>query len=191
MPRSTVALDALSAIDLLNRQELEAWKRAAQGLPTCRSFHEGAIADEPTCPFCHLRPSQRVGAGNAEETLRQLDERLDRLLADWRRALQENLKSRRSQQSLKAMSPEERRLIEAFLAQPENATDIPQGFAESANQALRGLQVVALSGPDLLKRLRQGGLPCSEEELRRRFARFLQESMQGRDAQTTRLTLNG
>jgi hypothetical protein len=159
-------------------------------LPTCRTFHEGVITDQPTCPYCHLRPSQYASAANAEHALDQLDERLDDLLARWRQALQDNLSSETSQKSLRAMASHEREPIEAFLTQPEDDTSIPEGFAESANQALRGIQAITLSVGVLLEHLRAGGLPCTEGELQRRFAEFLREAMSGHDARSTRLTLD-
>ena len=184
------AVKTLSAIELLNRQELEAWSRAIGALRTCRQFHERAIADTPTCPFCNLRPAQLGPTANAEANLRQLDDHLDTLLVAWRKALAEALRSERAQQSLQAMSPDERRPIEEFLRQPYDATDIPQGFVEGARQALRGLTVLTLSAQALLDGLRSGGLPCSVEELQRRFSAHLQQAMRGRDAQSTRVTLD-
>ena len=173
------ALDALSAVDLLNRQELQAWKSAVQGLPTCRTFHEGVITDQPTCPYCHLRPSQYASAANAEHALDQLDERLDDLLARWRGALQDNLSSETSQRSLQAMTPGERLPIEEFLTQPEGETRLPDGFVQSANQALRGIQAVTLSADALLEHLRAGGLPCREADVQRRFAGACAQSGSG------------
>ena len=88
------------------------------------------------------------------------------------------------------MTAAERRPIEAFLAQAETATEVPEGFVESANQALRGVQVVALSVEDLVAHLRTGGLPCDEGELQARFAEFLRQALAGYDAQSTRLNLD-
>ncbi|MBC7256605.1 MAG: hypothetical protein H5T66_10945 [Chloroflexi bacterium] len=183
-------LEVLSeAISLFNKQRVEAWKRAVQELPTCRGFYEGVLKDTPTCPYCHLRPAQRAEQGNAAEILDSLDENLSSLLADWRRALADALKGERAQRSLDVMTPEERRSVEAFLAQQFDAADLPRGFIESAQKALRGLEVVSLSGDRLLEHLKAGGLPCTEEELQRRFAKFLRQALRGRDAESTRLTL--
>ncbi len=183
------ALNLLSAIDLLSSPELEAWKQALSALPTCREFHEGAIADTPTCPSCHLRPAQHRH-GQADQMLDQLDDRLGDLLTRWRQALQANLTSDTAQHSLEAMTPAERRPIEQFLDQDEDAPHIPEGFVTAAIQALHGIEALALPVDDLLEALKAGGLPCTVEELQRRFANFVSQNMRGHDSRNTRLTLN-
>ena len=184
------ALNALAEVELLPRAELEAWKDAIAGIQPCREFHEGALADTPTCPFCHLRPAQHRYVGGAEQLLTQLDVRLDGLLARWRQALRANLTSETARHSLQAMAPAERRPVEQFLDQRDDDPRVPEGFVEAATRALRGIEAVTLPVDELLEALREGGLPCAVEELQRRFADFLSRHMRGHDAQNTRLTLD-
>ena len=184
------ALNTLSAIDLLNRAELEGWKEALLRLPTCREFHEGVIADTPTCPYCHLRPSQQRHDGQADQVLERLDSRLDDLLIRWRQALQANLTSETAQRSLEAMTPAERRPVERFLDQRDDDPAIPEGFVAAATQALRGIEALTLPVDGLLEALKEGGLPCTIEELQRRFASFVNQNMRGHDPRNTRLTLD-
>jgi len=183
------ALNELSAIDLLSSPELELWKQALSALPTCRDFHEGAIADTPTCPSCHLRPAQHHHA-QAGRMLDQLDDRLDDLLTRWRQALRANLTSDTAQRSREAMAPAERRPIEQFLDQSENDPHIPAGFAAAATQALRGIEALTLPVDDLLEALKEGGLPCTVAELQRRLADFVHQRLRGHDPRNTRLTLD-
>jgi len=184
------ALNALAEVELLPRAELEAWKDAITGIQPCREFHEGAIADTPTCPFCHLRPAQHRYVGGAEQLLAQLDARLDGLLARWRQALRANLTSETAHHSLQAMAPAERRPVEQFLDQRDDDPHVPEGFVEAATRALRGIEAVTLPVDELLEALREGGLPCAVEELQRRFAEFVSRHMRGHDARNTRLTLS-
>ena len=183
------ALNELSTIDLLSGPELELWKQALSALPTCREFHEGIIADTPTCPSCHLRPAQHHYA-QADQTLDQLDQQLDGLLARWRQALRANLTSEPAQRSRKAMTPAERKPLEQFLAQDEHDSHIPEGFAAAATQALRGIETLTLPVDDLLAMLKEGGLPCTVEELQHRFTEFVSQNMRGHDPRNTRLTLD-
>ena len=183
-------LTALSAIELLNRAELEAWKQALLALPTCRQFHEGAVADTPTCPYCRLRPSQYHRTRSADQVLEQLDARLDDLLTRWRQALRSNLSSETAQRSLKAMMAVERRPIEQFLEQREGDQSIPRGFVAAATQALRGIEALTLSVDGLLDALKEGGLPCTMDELERRFNVYVNSAMRGHDWRNTRLALD-
>ena len=188
--RRLESMQALSKIDLLTRSgDFEIWKQRLTDLPSCREFHEGVLTDSPTCPYCHLRPAHKQSPTSSDETVRLLDEQLSDLLQNWRKALRANLNSETARHSLQAMSPSERKPIEAFLAQNDDAEDLPPGFAASAIQALRGIEAVTLPVDALLQALKTGGLPCTREELQNRFKQFLDRQMRGHDAGSTRLTL--
>jgi len=185
------SLRALSGIDLLTRSgDFEFWKGQLTALLSCREFHEGAITDTPTCPYCHLRRAQHRGAANSDATVRLLDERLSDLLKNWRKALRTNLNSETAQHSLEAMSPAERKPIEEFLNQSDEAESLPLNFVPAAIQALRGIQAVTIPVDALLQALKTGGLPCTREELQNRLKQFLDQQMRGHDAGNTRLTLD-
>ena len=183
------ALRALSAVELLDKGQLRHWTGRLAQLPTCLEFHEGLLAVTPICPSCGLRPSQRRGDTAAAQILDDLDQRLDVLLADWRRALRANLGEAPQRQSIEAMTAAERRPIEAFLAQGDDETAVPDGFAKAATAALRGIQTVSLWQGDLMDALSRGGLPCTREDLERRFAAYLDQALRGHDKRATRLTL--
>jgi hypothetical protein len=185
------SLKALSVIDLLSRGgELDIWKNQLTGLLSCREFHDGVIASSPTCPYCHLRPAQRMAAPNADQTVRLLDDRLSAILKNWRQSLRTNLNSETAKQSLEAMSQAEKRPIDQFLAQSDDEETLPAGFVQAAIQALRGIQAVTLPVDELIEAIKSGGLPCTREELLARFKGFLDGKMRGHDAGNTRLTLD-
>jgi hypothetical protein len=183
---------ALSGIEILARSgDFENWKLQLTGLLSCREFHEGAIADAPTCPFCHLSPARQQRAVNSDTILSLLDERLGEMLKNWRKALRANLDSETARQSLAAMSPAERLPIAEFLGQADEAeSSLPANFVSAAIQALRGIQALTLPVEALLQALKTGGLPCTREELQTRFKQFLDQKMRGHDAGNTRLTLD-
>jgi hypothetical protein len=184
------ALKALGEIDLLPLAELEGWEHAITGMPACPQFHEGAISDTPTCPYCHLRPSQNSEHRSAEAVLDTLDVRLDEILARWRQALRSALESETAQNSLGAMAPQEQVPIEAFLDQEDEAAAIPKGFVRAATQALQGIDAVSFAVEDLVAALQEGGLPCTVDALQQRFGTFISKTMRGHDPRNTRLTLN-
>jgi len=186
------ALKTLAGVDLLRltADELTAWEQAITNLPICREFHEGVLADTPTCPFCNLHPSQRRDDLPSEDLLAQLETRLDDMLVRWQQALRDALNSESAQRSIEAMTPQERAPVEQFLAQPDDSVMIPDGFVASANRALRGIEAISLPVDDLIEALKAGGLPCTVEELQSRFSSFVREAMRGHDARNTRLTLD-
>lgn len=186
------ALEELVEIDLVGtggRSELSAWKDTAKSLPPCPDFHEGLLQDSPTCPRCRFQPLYRSGT-NAEKMLKMLDERLDKMLVGWRQALRTNLGSDTVKHSLEAMSPKERKVIEAFLGQKNDDPEVPDGFVRAASQALHGIEALTIPVDTLLDALRTGGLPTTVDELQRRFSEYIQKTMRGHDARNTRLNLD-
>lgn len=180
----------LAAIDILSSAERDGWIAAISGVRTCREFHEGLLADTPTCR-CGFRPVQASVGMAAGRQLDALDERLDTILAQWHAALADALRSETAQQSIAAMTAQERQPLEAYLAlaEPANAA-LPANLAAAANQALRGITTVSLHEDDLLEALRAGGLPCTVEQLNQRFHAYVQSVMHGRDGRNTRLTID-
>ena len=101
-----------------------------------------------------------------------------------------HLSSETARHSRDAMAPAERRPIEQFLGQGDDDPAVPEGFIGAATQALRGIEALTLPVDDLLGALKEGGLPCTLEELQRRFAGFVGLVLRGHDARNTRLTLD-
>ena len=185
------SMRALSAIELLTRSgDFEFWKQQLTGLVSCREFHEGVLTDSPTCPYCHLRPAQVLTAVHSDDLVHRLDDRLSEMLINWRKALRNNLNSDTAQHSLEAITPTERKPVEDFLQQGDDAETLPANFVPAAIQALRGIQAVTLPVDALMQALKAGGLPCTREELQNRFKQFLDQQMRGHDAGNTRLTLD-
>ena len=184
-------LKVLAQVEILNRAEFEGWSDALTGVPTCREFHPGLLADSPTCPRCNFRPAQAAGGATATARLGALELRLDIILSGWHAALRQTLSSDTAQHSIAAMTPQERGPLDVYLAMagPENGI-LPAGLASAANQALHGIETVSLNLDTLETALRAGGLPCTVEQLTERFTAHVRQAMTGHDRRNTRLTLS-
>jgi hypothetical protein len=183
-------LKGLSAVDILNAQELRRWGEAVIALPTCREFHTGLLEASPTCPRCHFRPAQTGMLGTASTRLDVLEDQLGEMLAGWHAALRQNLLSETAQQSISSMTATERAVIDKYLSEPEpTKASLPDGLVEAVNQALRGLRTVTMQASDLLAALQKGGMPCTIEQLAERFRGYMKETMSGHDPRNTRLTI--
>jgi len=179
----------LDKLRLLPSHDLATWKGRLTDLQTCPGFHEGVLEDEPVCPHCLLNPAAEQATGNAEEVLATLEDQLDEMVSHWRGAVVEALQSEVAQQSLAAMTPDERQAVETFLEHPEAMT-LPDGFVEAANKALRGIEAVDLNMGEMVAALREGGLPCTVGDFRSRFNGFLQRALRGHDEENARITLS-
>lgn len=97
----------LAAIDILGNAERDGWMVAISGIRTCREFHEGMLADAPTCR-CGFRPVHAAGGQTASRQLELLDQRLGIILAQWHAALADALRSDTARHSIAAMTSQER-----------------------------------------------------------------------------------
>lgn len=184
------ALKALADIDLLNETELQTWERTINNLRTDPGFHEGVLQDNPT--YSGFRPGQyRRLDFDAHGQLDVLDQQLDDLLLRWQQALRASLESATAQESLQSMNPAERLPVEQFLQKQDKDLQLPNGFVQAANEALRGIQRVQLDIEDIVYALKQGGLPCTIEELVNRFQAYVREEISKHHLaeSKTRLTL--
>ncbi len=189
-PRLT-ALKALAQLDLFQPgHELETWQTELTELQACPSFYEALLEETPTCPHCQLRPAHMPTQSDTSALLDRFDARLDTLLDGWRSALRDALGSEAAQQSLSAMTPAERAPLETFLQQADDAAALPEGLLDAANQALRGISSVPLDGAALLDALKHGGMPCTVDELERRFMDFVTQTLRGHDRDHTRVVLD-
>ena len=184
-------LKSLADIDILSSAELQGWMTAISGIRTCRQFHDGLLADSPTCPHCNFRPAQAGSGASAGQQLAFLDERLDIMLMQWHSALSDALRSETATQSVAGMTPQERQPLDAYLASDDPFNQVlPASLVHAANQALRGIDTVDLTVDGLIEALKAGGLPCTVEQLMQRFTVYLQRSMVSHDRNNTRLTID-
>lgn len=185
------ALRTLAGVDLLRENEptLNWWIGRLDGLRVCAEFHDGLLESRPLC-VCGFRPDRDTASQSPVAALDDLDGRLDGLLSGWQTALRAALAGESVQESLRGMTPAERAPIEQFLAPAGDDPTLPAGFVESVNRALRGIRTLALDSGALLDALREGGLPCTFDELLERFGHFAGKAMYGHDRAATRLTLS-
>ena len=185
------ALRTLAKIEIMPPQTLSTIQNGLIGLKTCREFHEGIIADTPTCPNCHLNPAQQMSVAPADEKLAALDREIETVLMEWRKTLQHELEAANVRRSVAAMDPTERAPITAFLAQPDGAVDLPDRFVKSVNAALHGIETVTLRDDEVIDALQRGGMPTTRQQIEQRLREFLDQQLSGKDVRATRLVLVG
>ncbi len=184
-----VQLRELAQIDILTTGDLTTWENALKAIPTCSEFHSGLLANTPTCPSCRLRAIQSATVPAADR-LALLSNRLEMLTAQWHGGLRDALASDTARQSMAAMTPAERRPLDAYLALADpTVVALPPGLVPAANKVLHGLTTKGIAVPALVAALKQGGLPCTIQELESRFRRYLAQQMRGHDEGNTRLIL--
>jgi hypothetical protein len=89
--------------------------------------------------------------------LKELDEELDRLLEGWQQTLLDNLEDPMIQANLDLLKVSARELIKKFVASKKLADPVTPNFVSAVQEALSGLEKIAVSGEVIKAALLQGG----------------------------------
>lgn len=185
-----VAMRVLANISLMPTSQLNAFDGKLDKLKSCAALVESELLASPYCPHCSFRPANEQGdllpAANA---LTQLDEELDRLLVGWQQTLLDNLDDPIIQANLELLKAAARALIQAFVASKTLPEPVTPDFVSAVQEALSGLEKIAVTSEDIKKALLQGGSPATPEDLRKRFETFLNERCKGKDATKLRFVV--
>ena len=110
-----------------------------------------------------FRPAAEPMAAPAGQVLSDLDDELDTLLSRWAQTLLDNLGDPTTREQLELLKPEQRELVDAFIAS-------------------RRL-------PDLRGILLSGGSPAMLSEMKKRFEEYLDDRAKGKDPGKVRIVL--
>jgi hypothetical protein len=185
-----VAMRVLANISLMPTSQLNAFDGKLDKLKSCAALVESELLASPYCPHCSFRPANEQGdllpAANA---LTQLDDELDRLLAGWQQTLLDNLDDPIIQANLELLKVAARALIQTFVASKTLPEPVTPDFVSAVQEALSGLEKIAVTSEDIKKALLQCGSPATPEDLRKRFETFLNERCKGKDATKLRFVV--
>jgi hypothetical protein len=125
----------------------------------------------------------------AANRLHKLDDDLDELLANWQQTLLENLEDPFTQDSLGLLPPASQKADRRLPDLTQAARPDDQEFANAVQEALSGLEKIAVKGDEIKQALLQGGSPATPDELRKRFDAFMNERCKGKDATKLRFVI--
>ena len=112
-------LRRLAAIDLMPVRQVTDFQERLAGLESCFTLTREELEASPVCPHCGFRPALESESGPAGQVLAQLDDELDRLLANWTRTLLVNLDDPATYENLSLLQPERATRVSAFVAEGE------------------------------------------------------------------------
>ncbi|OOK52006.1 DUF6079 family protein [Pseudomonas aeruginosa] len=185
-----LALRVLAGVSLMPTSQLTAFEESLNGLKSCSSLDEPTLVTAAVCPHCQFRPAaEQLELLPAANRLHKLDDDLDELLANWQQTLLENLEDPFTQDSLGLLPAASKKLIDAFLASRMLPEPLTQEFANAVQEALSGLEKIAVKGDEIKQALLQGGSPATPDELRKRFDAFMNERCKGKDATKLRFVV--
>ena len=172
-------------------RQLESFARDLIALPTCFELSPSDLDTSPTCPHKPYRPADYPpNPQSAAKILEGLDGRLDLLVQGWTSTLLENLEDPTVRPNIELLSnPTGKSELHQFLETRKLPEQISSDFVEVIQEALTGLEKVSVKGGNLCEALAKGGLPCTVDELKRRFADYLAKVSKDKDPDKVRVVI--
>lgn len=185
-----VAMRALAGISLMPTSQLTVFEEKLDNLKSCYQLSDSELVASPYCPHCSYKPAnESLPLGVAANALTQLDDELDRLLAGWQQTLLDNLDDPITQANLDLLKASARTLIQSFVASKTLPDPVTPDFVSAVQEALSGLEKIAITSDDIKNALLHGGSPATPDDLRKRFETFLNERCKGKDATKLRFVV--
>ena len=176
-------LQKLDAVEIMPHQQLKSFQDTLFGLKTCFALSRQDLDQNPVCPHTGFRPVESpTGALSASEILAGLDDRLDTLVGDWTSTLLANLDDPTVGTNIELISdPAGKDELQAFMDARELPEPVSAAFVKALQEALTGLEKVAVTHADLRGALVEGGIPCTVEELKSRFDSYVAGLTKGQE----------
>jgi hypothetical protein len=188
--RRFYALQKLNNIEIVQNNQFVAWREKLANLKTCFTLSLEQLDKIPYCPDCNFRPvAEPEIRPSAKYQLEELDTKLDEILEAATHTLLTNLADPIIQQNLELLKPDERAIINNFMANKELPEVVDSNFVNALQQALSGLIRIPLRLTELAGALKLSEGPATPEELRVRFEAFLDELMRGNDPDKVRIVM--
>ena len=121
--------------------------------------------------------------------LEKLDNDLDAMHQAWSAALIDNLEDPVTRSKLELLQETERAALQNFMATRRLPEPLDNAFVQALKDVLSGLVKVSLTATDLQNALRQSGGPATPEEMKRRFAEYVDKQIRGQDPSKVRIVM--
>jgi len=182
-------LNALSIVSLLPRQQLVAFQEDLAGLVSCPMLTEQDLEKSPVCPHCNFRPAAERNVGAGTMHLEKLDGDLENMLQNWTATLAENLEDPTTQSKLELLQQQERSALQAFMKSGKLPSPLDDAFVQALKNVLSGLVKVGVNAEAIHKALLQAGGPAKPDEIKRRFADYIDKQSKGFDPDNVRIVI--
>lgn len=184
-------LRQLDKVEIVPHRELASFETTLLGLPTCFALSQSDLEASAVCPYDQYRPADApLGSLSVSEILAGLDDRLASLVQRWTSTLLVNLEDPTVEPNIELLSNQVgKRELERFLKTRTLPERISSDFVEVVQEVLSGLEKISVDGGSICEALVEGGLPCTVDELKCRFANYLAECSKDKDTNKVRVVV--
>ncbi|HBY92977.1 MAG TPA: ATPase [Chloroflexi bacterium] len=182
-------LQTLSRIRLLPEEQLARITNDLRDLVSCWRLVPSDLRQQPVCPHCGFRATEGRPQPNAANLLDRIEADVDRATAGWAQLLLTELDRPGVVATIEMLDTEKKVLLQTFRRTKQLPDMVTDGFVSAINEALRGVERLAVPFEELLLALVGDGTPCPPEVFRQRFGQFLTERLTGHDPERVRISI--
>jgi len=183
------ALQSLSTIELMPRQQMTDFQRRLTGLKSCFALIPQEMEASHVCSHCEFKPNAELVTTPSASVLSAMDGELDTLLSGWMQTLLANLEDPTIQENLPLLKPGDRKHVDVFLKNRGLPDKIGQDFVHALTEALSGLLKVGVKTDDLRRALLAGGSPATLTEIKKRFEDYMDGLAKGKEPGKVRVVI--
>ncbi len=183
-------LNKLKQIELMPKGQLQEWNDELGKLKPCFSLVKEDLQTVPICPHCSFNPAREDSAKPVHGRLEQLEDALETMITEWNNTLLENLEDPIVRSNITLIANESARSrVEEFLSTRALPVNLDIEFIKAVQEVLRGLVKVTMTLDEIKTALLTGGSPCTIEELKGRFIKYLDNNLTGKETAKVRIIL--
>jgi hypothetical protein len=183
-----IRLNAFREFDLFPKATLSKLQRKLD-VKTCFNLVAVDLDQRAICPHCGFQPRMEQQIEPVRNSLKEVDEGLDQLHADWEEKLLENLKDPMVKTNLELLKNKEKMLVEELISSNELPEKIDDVLLSALRQVLSGLEKVDVSTDMIIEDLTRGGMPCTLSDYHNRFEDHLRKLAKGKEQSKVRIVI--
>jgi energy-coupling factor transporter ATP-binding protein EcfA2 len=180
-------LNKLVGISLLPHTSLSELQTRLQKVKPCFTLVKDDLNSSPICAHCNFRPQEEQIATSGTAALQQIDQQLDEFIANWTKALLDNLDDPTAKKSIDLLPSEQKRAVNTFLKAKALPDKISNDLVQGMQTALGGLIPIIVRPTELLAALSDSDAPSTADQLETRFRDFIEKITRGKEQVRVRL----
>jgi len=183
-------LNRLKEIELMPKGQLQDWTDELGRLKPCYSLVKEDLDSTPVCPHCSFNPLKEVDARPVYGRVEQLENLLEQMVSSWTENLLGNLEDPIVSGNIALITRDSARAkVQDFLIKRVLPDDLDSEFINAVREVLSGLVKLNLTLDGVKTALLAGGTPCTVEELKTRFVKYLDTVVKGKEISKVRIIL--